>query len=159
MRLRKDHDGFTIIELLVVTIIVGILSTLVITTYSGVQAKNRNSNRQAAIDTLQSQLETYYAQFSTYPTLANVNDASWRKANLKGLSSDSIKDPQWSGDVAACTKDNSPILSDAPATNCYTYQATTSDGSHCDNNKAACAQYTLTAKLEGGGKYVKSSLN
>lgn len=159
MRLRKNHGGFTIIELLVVTIIVGILSTLVITTYSGVQAKNRNSNRQAAIDTLQSQLETYYAQYSVYPTLSDVNTASWRKANLKELSNDSIKDPRWSQDATACTKNNSPILSDTPTTDCYTYQVTTSDGSPCDNDKAVCAQYTLTAKLEGGGKYVKSSLN
>lgn len=159
MRLRKNHDGFTIIELLVVTIIVGILSTLVITTYSGVQAKNRNSNRQAAIDTLQSQLETYYAQYNTYPTLANVNDANWRKTKLKESSENSIKDPRWNDKTADCTSKGAVILSANPIDNCYAYQVTTSDGSPCDNVKAQCAQYTLTAKLEGGGKYVKSSLN
>lgn len=159
MRLRTNRDGFTIIELLVVTIIVGILLTLVITTYSGVQAKNRNSDRQAAIDTLQSQLETYYAQYSVYPTLSNVNDTTWRQANLKKVQASSIKDPRWSESDAACTKSNVPVLSDSPADNCYSYQVTTSDGSPCDNKKSMCAQYTLTAKLEGGGKYVKSSLN
>lgn len=159
MRSRKNYDGFTIIELLVVTIIVGILSTLVITTYSGVQAKNRNSNRQAAIDILQSQLETYYAQYNTYPTLANMNDANWRKNYIKESSNNSIKDPRWNDKVTACEKNNTPILSSSPADNCYAYQVTTSDGSMCDNDKAQCAQYTLTAKLEGGGKYVKSSLN
>jgi len=159
MHIRQNNSGFTIIELLVVALVVGILSTLVITTYSGVQAKNRNNNRQASIDELQSKLETYFAQNNTYPTIANVNDTSWRKANLKDLSDKDIKDPRWSKDITACTKDNSPILSSSPADNCYSYQATTSDGSPCDNKEALCAQYTLTTMLEGGGKYVKSSLN
>jgi len=159
MRIRQDKSGFTIIELLVVALVVGILSTLVITTYSGVQAKNRNSNRQASIDKLQSKLETYFAQNNTYPTLDNVNDTSWRKANLKDLADNDIKDPRWSKDVDACTKDGSTILSSSPTDNCYSYQATTSDGSACDNKEKQCAQYTLTTMLEGGGKYVKSSLN
>lgn len=159
MRIRQNNSGFTIIELLVVALVVGILSTLVITTYSGVQAKNRNSNRQASIDELQSKLETYFAQNNTYPTLSNVNDASWRKANLKDLPDNDIKDPRWSKQITACTKDGSPILSNTPTNNCYSYQATTSDGSACDNKGAMCAQYTLTTMLEGGGKYVKSSLN
>jgi type IV pilus assembly protein PilE len=159
MHVRQNDSGFTIIELLVVALVVGILSTLVITTYSGVQAKNRNSNRQASIDMLQSKLETYFAQNNTYPTLANVNDPSWRKANLKDLDDKDIRDPRWSKDIAACTKDGTAVLSASPTATCYSYQVTTSDGSVCDNKGALCAQYTLTTMLEGGGKYVKSSLN
>ena len=159
MHVRQHNGGFTIIELLVVTLVVGILSTLVITTYSGVQAKNRNSDRQANIDEIQSKLETYYVQASTYPTLDNLNDSSWRKANLKEFSDKTMQDPRWSEDVALCTKDGKPTFSASPADNCYSYQVTTSEGANCDNKEAKCVQYTLTTKLEGGGKYVKSSLN
>lgn len=152
-------NGFTIIELLVVVIIVGILATLVATTYGGVQAKNRNSDREASLDKLQAQLETYYAQYSKYPTLANINDASWRKANMKDLSAGTMQDPRWDKDTAHCTADGTAVLSSSPASNCFAYQVTTSEGATCDNVKVACAQYTLTAQLEGGDKYVKSSLN
>jgi prepilin-type N-terminal cleavage/methylation domain-containing protein len=159
MRLHKQNDGFTIIELLIVTIVIGILLTLVLTTYSGVQAKNRNSTRQSRIDTLQAQLETYYAQYSKYPTLAEVNSTSWVKANLKDMPSNTLSDPHWNKDNKNCTVAGMVVLSNAPAENCFAYQVTASDGSVCDNVKALCAQYTLTSKLEGGSKYVKGSLN
>ncbi|HJP96617.1 MAG TPA: type II secretion system protein [Candidatus Saccharimonadales bacterium] len=155
----KKTNGFTIIELLVVVIIVGILATLVATTYGGVQAKNRNSDREASLDKLQAQLETYYAQYSKYPTLANINDASWRKTNMKDLSAGTLQDPRWDKDTAHCTTNGVAVLSSSPASNCFAYQVTTSEGAVCDNVKVACAQYTLTAQLEGGDKYVKSSLN
>lgn len=159
MRIKLHSSGFTIIELLVVVVIIGILSTLVVTTYSGVQAKNRNSDRQASIDTVQGQLETYYAQYSKYPTLDNLNDAVWRKANLKNLPAAALQDPQWDNKNTSCTKDAKSVMTAKPATDCFAYQVTTPDGSACNNQSVSCAQYTLTAMLEGGGKYVKSSLN
>lgn len=160
MRLRKNNSsGFTIIEILVVLVIIGILSTLVVSTYSGVQVKNRNKDRQANIDTLQGQLEIYYAKYSKYPSLAQMNDGNWRKTNMKTLADDAVKDPRWSDKVTACTTAGVAVLSSSPAVNCYAYQPVTPEGASCDNTKAICGQYTLTAMLEGGGKYVKSSLN
>jgi prepilin-type N-terminal cleavage/methylation domain-containing protein len=153
------NSGFTIIELLVVVIIIGILATLVATTYGGVQAKNRNSDRETNLDTLQAQLETYYAQYSKYPNFGDMNNATWRKANLKGLPADAVQDPRWNKDNATCTSNGVAVLSSSPAKNCYAYQVTTAEGAACDNSHAMCAQYTLTAQLEGGDKYVKSSLN
>ncbi len=159
MNIRKHISGFTIIELLVVVVIIGILSTLVVTTYSGVQAKNRNGSRQVAIDSLQGQLETYYAQYSKYPTYANLNDAAWRQANLKDFSDKTLKDPHWADKNKACSADSKAIIAEKPATDCYSYQPIGPDGTVCDNEKVTCAQYTLTALLEGSGKYVKGSLN
>lgn len=159
MHIHKRREGFTIIELLVVVIVLGILLTLVFTTYSGVQAKNRNSDRQASVDTLQSQLEAYYAQNSKYPTLANLNDASWRQANLKNLKGEDLQDPSWASKNSNCTVSSKSVVSAKPAKDCYSYQVTGSEGAACDNSHVICAQYTLTAMLEGGGKYVKSSLN
>lgn len=154
----KHQQGFTLIELLVVAVIVGILATLVAMTYSGVQAKNRNSERQASINFTQSQLETYYAENSKYPSLSQLNDPAWREANLKKLKDDAIKDPRWDKD-GACSKDNKARFADTPTEKCYSYQVTTTDAAFCDNEKNACVQYTLTASFEGGEKYVKTSLN
>ena len=158
--MSKQHEqGFTLIELLIVGVIICILSTLVAMTYSGVQAKNRNASRQASIDTLKSQLETYYAQYTKYPSLAELNNNAWLDKNLKKLSHDDLQDPQWNSKVAACTEHGAAVLADKPAAKCYSYQATTADGSPCLAAKVDCAQYTLTATLEDGEKYVKSSLN
>ncbi len=155
---NKQH-GFTIIELTVVVVILIILSTLVALTYSGVRSKNRNSQRQQDINALQGQLEAYYAQTDKYPTFANLNDAAWRTANLKNLSATALKDPGWKKSSKDCTSGDTAVAVNQPKTNCYSYQVTASDGSACDNAKIPCAHYTLTAILEGGDKYVKSSLN
>lgn len=151
--------GFTIIELLVVVALLFVAVALVALTASGVQAQKRNADRQADIDALRSQLETHYAATDTYPTLANINDSAWRAKNLPKLKDGSIDDPRWDTDNEHCTTAGRPGLAAAPAANCYSYQVTASDGGTCDNNKTPCVHYTLTATLEGGEKYVKSSLN
>ena len=151
--------GFTLIELLIVTIIVGILATIVGVTYSGVQVKNRNQERQANVNSLRSHLETYYAQHDHYPTFDELADAKWRGDNLKDLPSDALRDPSWSASLKDCTAKNEAIASQLPTEKCYSYQVSTADGSACDNKETPCAQYTLTATLEGGDKYVKASLN
>jgi prepilin-type N-terminal cleavage/methylation domain-containing protein len=159
MRKNPRQAGFTVIELMVVVIILLILGALVALTYSGVQAKNRNSARQNAINTTQAQLETYYAATNKYPTLANLSDAAWRATNMKNLPANSLQDPRWNKSLKNCTADGKVVAADKPVANCYSYQVTASDGSACDNAKTMCAHYTLTAILEGGEKYVKSSLN
>jgi prepilin-type N-terminal cleavage/methylation domain-containing protein len=157
--MKRNQNGFTIIELVVVILIAGILLTLVATTYSGVQAKNRNNQRQADINSLQSHLEAYYAQFTKYPTFAEFNDFKWRAANLKEVGTDALTDPSWN-DKQSCTDTiKKAILSNTPKTKCYSYQVTGADGSACNNAAIICAQYTLTTKLEGGDKYTKSSPN
>ena len=156
---NKREQGFTLIELLVVSIIVGILATLVAMTWSGVQAKNRNSNRQANVNSLQSQLETYYAEKTKYPSITQMNDTNWRAQNLKQIPAFTVTDPQWNNKTTACTSDGKATFATSPTTKCYSYQATTTDGSPCTDANVACTQYTLTATFEGGEKYVKTSLN
>lgn len=151
--------GFTIIEMMVVIVILCILASLVALTASGVQAKNRNADRQSDIDSLRSQLEGYYAGTDTYPTFDNLNDPAWRSKNLPKLKDGYLDDPRWDKDTTACTKNGRPAVASEPAPNCYSYQVTSSDGSACDNGQNPCAHYTLTATLEGGEKYVKASLN
>jgi prepilin-type N-terminal cleavage/methylation domain-containing protein len=158
-RQRDNQSGFTIIELLVVVVVLLILGSLVAFTYSGVQAKNRNSRRQNDINQIQAQLEAYYAATNKYPTRTNLSDAAWRQANLKNLPAGALQDPRWDSTVTQCTTGGKVVAASTPTANCYSYQVTTSDGSACDDVKADCAHYTLTTLLEGGDKYVKSSLN
>lgn len=160
MKIRKQNDhGFTVIELLVVIIVLCILSMFVALAYSGVQAKNRNVERHKEIDTLKSQLEAYYAESNIYPTLSDINNPSWREQNLKKVTAGTVEDPSWKDTITACTNGGKAVLANTPAAKCYSYQVTGSDGNSCNNSTNICAHYTLTATLEGGGTYVKSSLN
>ena len=151
-------NGFTIIELAVAAVLLFILTALIILTASGIQAKNRNGDRLSDIDTLRGQLESYYAGTDKYPTLANLNDPVWRANNISRLVNSALDDPLWRQDTS-CTKDGKPMLAAEPTTKCYSYQVAASDGSACDNAQKPCVHYTLTTILEGGERYVKSSLN
>lgn len=112
-------------------------------------ASNANTERQTDIKALHGQIEAYYAQNGKYPTLANVNDANWRAANMKGLDKEALKDPAGS----------SYTLAAAPAAKVYSYEVTTDDGKACNDTTADCTMYTLTATYDGGGTFTKTNLN
>jgi len=154
--LTRSQSGFTVIELVVVVIILCILGTLVALTYSGIQASNRDKERQADIETMQSQLETHHATFDKYPSLAEINNPTWRAEKMKNLSDDIMRDPQWSAE-GVCALEGKPIL--GPGKDCYVYEVTAADGAACDNVTVSCTHYTLTATLEGNQAFVKASLN
>jgi general secretion pathway protein G len=140
--------GFTIVELLIVIVVIGILAALVVVTYNGIQQKARDTERKTDINALHGQLEAYQAQNGKYPTLANVNDTAFRSTDMKGLDAAALQDP----------KGTAQTLVDTPAANEYAYVAAPAG---CDDlvGGTDCTSYALTATLEGGGTYVKQSLN
>lgn len=144
---KKNNRGFTIVELLIVIVVIGILAALVIVTYNGIQQKARDTERKTDINALASHLEAYNATAGRYPTLANTNDTAFRATNMKGLPGDALQDP----------KGAAQTLIASPAANGYAYQVTPAG---CDNGaNGDCTQYTLTATLEAGGTFVKQSSN
>ena len=150
MKFGKEQQGFTIVELLIVIVVIGILAGLVVTTFTGIQQKARNTERQTDIKAVHGQVEAYYAQNGKYPTLANLNDSTWRSTNMKGLDPEALKDPKGSAQTLTAT----------PSSTSYSYAVFASDGTTaCDNTTTDCAVYTLTATNEGGGTFVKTNLN
>lgn len=151
----KKQKGFTLVELLIVIIIIGILATLVIVTFSGVQAKARDSKRQTDIDALNSHLEAFFATNSYFPTITDLTTSSWVSANFKGFDPTALCDPK--STTTNCA--TATITGNAPAAGTYTYSyvtqgCTTTSPSSTTN---ACTSFVLTAELESGGTFVKQS--
>lgn len=147
--MKTKQNGFTIIELIIVILVVGGLTGLVIASFSSLKQKDRDNERQNDIKTLHAQVESYFAQAGKYPTLANLNDEKWRATSMKGLDADVLRDPQ------ALLQ----ALADKPARNVYSYTVKASDDTECDNNAKDCTKYTLSATYESGGVFTKSNLN
>src|ERR1035437_4656511 len=142
---KLKNQGFTIVELLIVIVVIGILATLVITTYNGVQSKARDTKRQTDVNAIQGQVEAYNTNAGFYPTLTNINSTSWRGTNMKGLDANALQDPQGSAQA----------LVGSPVAKSYAYEAVPAG---CDDSTTNCTSYKLTATLEnqinGSGTYV-----
>lgn len=154
--LKRKQKGFTIVELLIVIVVIGILATLVIVTFTGIQKKARDSQRQTDINAVNSQIAAFYTNYGFYPTMADLNTSGFVSAYLKGLDPDSLHDPK--GPTAA--------LQDTSGNDHYGYKA---EGTSCSNTTATditdpanpkdngCDSYTLSASLENGGTFTKKS--
>jgi type II secretion system protein G len=145
---RKQH-GFTIVELLIVIVVIGILAALVITTFTGIQKKARNTERQTDIKAIHGQVEAYYAQNGRYPSLTEINGAAFRTANMKGLDEEALKDPK--GTAATLVSD--------PTASAYAYAVKNDGGTSCEADATTCSKYVLTATLEDAAAFSKNSLN
>jgi prepilin-type N-terminal cleavage/methylation domain-containing protein len=65
---EEGAEGFTLIELLIVIVILGILSTVVVFAVQGITNKGQGASCSADKNTLQVAVESYYANYGTYPT-------------------------------------------------------------------------------------------
>tara|TARA_B100002052_G_C15648574_1_gene491772 strand:+ start:78 stop:572 length:495 start_codon:yes stop_codon:yes gene_type:complete len=160
--LKQRQSGFTIVELLIVIVIIGILATLVIVTFSGVQQKARDSERKTDINGIASQMEAFYAQEGYYPAAAQVNDSAWRGASgTEGedfkLDSKALADPS-NKDTEALTAGAAPAT--APATKAYYLQTLADGGGACTTAAKDCKSFVLTSFLENtsdGDTYTRES--
>ncbi len=135
MRVKlKKNQGFTIVELLIVIVVIGILAALVIVQFTNVQARARDAERKSDIRALQSKVAEYYALNGYYPTALT---------QITNLPADACKAPGGSG---TCTSPN------------YTYKAfktgtsvATTSTQDCDNTTDNCVGYIIYTPNSGAG--------
>lgn len=144
MTFKFKQQGFTIVELLIVIVVIGILAALVITTFTGIQKKARDTERTTDIKALHSQLEGYYAQEGSYPAVGSVTTAV-----LKGLDADALLAPNPNGATL-----------DAAAATIAKYQYVASPAT-CTTDADDCVSYDLNYVLESAPltTVTKNSLN
>ena len=116
---------------------------------SGQQSTATDSKRQTDIQALQTQLEANFQENGNYPSLGQLNDANWRKANMSTLDDNALTDPEGT----------SKTLVAAPAAKVYAYQVTNDQGASCEAQPTSCSKYTLTATLSTGKTYTKNNLD
>src|SRR5262252_985686 len=66
--LRGEQDGFTLIELMVVILIIGLLATIVVQNLRSATDKAKRVKAQADISQLKSALDRYYLDAGSYPS-------------------------------------------------------------------------------------------
>jgi general secretion pathway protein G len=98
MDTRKPHNpamnlrsgsGFTLVEILIVVVILGILAAVVVPQFAGASETARTSSLKGSLQVIRSQLELYDSHHSAYPTLVQLG-SSW---NVLTQKTDAAGDP------------------------------------------------------------------
>lgn len=66
---RDDQSGFTLTELLVVLVIIGILLSIAVGTYVGLRGRASDTAAKSLIHQIVPSIEAYYADNGTYATM------------------------------------------------------------------------------------------
>lgn len=75
---KKNRSGFTIVELLIVIVVIGILAAIVIVAYTGIQGRARDTQRVDDLKTIAKALEVYKINNGAYPNpVSTPNASSW----------------------------------------------------------------------------------
>lgn len=129
----RTQSGFTIIELLIVIVVIGILAGLVLNVFTGIQEQGRDAERKTDLEAVEGHLEAYAAKNGFYPTSTNIADTAsggFVDTEFRGLDLDALLDP---------TSLTQYTYTEAPAL--------------CDNTAGnECSSYTLSADLEEDGR-------
>jgi len=76
----KDKAGFSLVELMIVIVIIGVLAAVAVPIYNNNVTKARMSEADAALGSIRTQLRVYYGENGEYPTADEyVIGASWNE--------------------------------------------------------------------------------
>jgi prepilin-type N-terminal cleavage/methylation domain-containing protein len=144
--------GFTIIELIIVIVVIGVLAGLVLNSFQNVQSKARDTERLTDISAMATQMELFYQDNNGYPVLAGqLNSDTWISSNIKGSDLDLFRTPN--SLYNSITDTTNPTIAE------YGLKTYTSDGT-TSCNVSPCAKFKLFYKAESSGNLItKSSIN
>lgn len=63
----KSEKGFTIVELLIVIVVIGILAAIVVVAYNGVTNRAKTTKAESTASSITSKVEAYNAEIGNYP--------------------------------------------------------------------------------------------
>lgn len=155
--MKQKQAGYTLVELLMVMVLLGMLIGLAFVGIPNSQRDGRDTERVTDIDTLQSRLEDYYSDRASYP--ASLSTSVFPRldpAALKDPAGQSLKNNTPVSDQSAAQLTTNPA--DSP--NQYIY---TAYPINCDS-VPPCTGYVLKSFIESPtakrpNPYVKRGIN
>jgi len=118
MKWAKQTNGFTIVELLIVIVVIGILAAITIVAFNGVQNKAFNARVQSDIKNVQKIVESYAAINGAYPSTGSLS-TSRSDSNCVG----GTKQAAWVPNVTEKLPQSQPNSGINGGSGCYVYSS------------------------------------
>ncbi len=158
---KTSQLGFSIIELMVVIIILGILFTFVANNLNGTRDMARDSERQADVSTIARKIEDWYSGpgQGSYPSTNEIDgNEAWVRANLQGIDPEALYAPGTSTYSLIKALNAAKGINDivpAPMINEYVYQPLKAGGGLCTDIADKCRSFTLFYRTEVDNQILK----
>jgi len=91
--------GFTIVELLIVIVVIGILASITIVAYNGVQGRAKTAAGQSLANSIDKKAETWNAIQGSYPTFAQLKTNNTNAVGTGSVATPNT-DPNYAGSTA-----------------------------------------------------------
>lgn len=156
---QKNKRGFTLIELLVVISIIGILSSIVLTSLNLGRKKARDAVRKSDLTQIHKALEVYYADHNEQYPSEDWCDSSVGSCGAACPCGGS--DWTYSGSLIAQVLRTHGYFQNLPkdpvnnTTYYYYYEPECNQGACIGRG---CCRYVIGGRLEGGGSFLINSL-
>lgn len=160
MLLSKKKNGFTIVELLIVIVVVAILAAISIVAYGGIQERARNTQRIQDVRAIAKAIELYYADNGNLPSSlcslgggCKINHAWNSTADASWQSLEAQLVPRY---ISALPKDPlASVIQPAGIYGGYNYDYNShlsNASSWCSSSPSDSPMYIITYRLEGVGQ-------
>jgi len=133
----RSNQGFTLMELLVVMVILGLLATIGLVSFRGVQMKGRDTQRKNDLGQIQRALEMYYNDNGNYPAALPGGGGSWQDAKGTLYMKEVPKDPKDPVNIYLYQQENN-------GTGYALYATLENTRDICFNPGGACKDYGFT---------------
>ncbi len=94
----KKNSGFSLVELMIVIVIIGVLAAVAVPIYNNNVMKAKMSEADAALGSIRTQLRVYYGENGKYPTGVTagvVANATWYDINTGELNGKYFNDASY----------------------------------------------------------------
>lgn len=147
----KNTSGFTIVEVTVVVIVLGLLVSIVMMSYYKIQADSRDTTREGNVTAIADALEKYYVKNGEYPSIPSIvsntaGNTGTVVASKLGIEATDLKMPRALSGVT-----NSLTSAATPTNDTISYVSTDASSSCQTNTSGGCTQFSLKYTKENSG--------
>lgn len=89
---KNKQNGFTIVELLIVIVVIGVLAAITIVAYNGIQVRAQNAARLSEADQVAKMLTLYKTQNGEYPAFPSGSTSVCIGEGFSDLNADGVAD-------------------------------------------------------------------